>query len=144
MKLKATLAAASLALATATAGAQSTPARPFPPGALANLARQMLPQAGNGPIQEASSMRAGTVNNLGNVPIGFDVVHATNCVWLTPDAINNFLFILSQEGEVFVFLNPPGPAEATAASACSNGNFIGVNVFDSAGDFNELATFPFK
>jgi hypothetical protein len=145
MKLKATLAATSVALATAFAGpAMAQQQRPYPPGALKNLASQIVPPPGNGPlVQQPARVRAGTLNGLGNEPIGAFDVHASDCVWVTPDGVNNLLFVISAEGEVFAILNNP-IASATADAACVNGNILGGNVIDAAGDVNVLVTFPFK
>lgn len=80
MKLKVTVAVASLLLATATARAQNIPTKPFPPGFMKNLAQQM--------VSQGQKIRAGSVNggvsNSGNMPPGLNVVHATSCVASKP------------------------------------------------------------
>jgi hypothetical protein len=134
MKFTARIAAASLALATATAGAQGTPTKPYPPGFLKELAQQM--------ISQGQSMRAGNLNG-GVLNIGLNVVHATNCVALQ---IGGHVVgcIFSQEGLFVCSLNPSRPASATAGAACTNGNFVGINVIDTQGNANEIISFPTK
>jgi hypothetical protein len=140
MKLAVTVAVASLLLATATARAQNTPTKPFPPGFMKNLAQQM--------VSQGQKMRAGSVNggesNSGNMPPGLNVVHATSCLALQADPVNVIGCVFCQEGLYVCILNPSAAASATAGAACANGNFVGINVIDGQGDANEIISFPTK
>jgi hypothetical protein len=98
-------------------------------------------------VSQGQSMRAGYVSegesNSGNMPQGLNFVHATNCVAVQagPNVIG---CIFSQEGLFVCTLNPSAAASATAAAACPNGNYVGVNIYDNTGDANVILSYPSK
>jgi hypothetical protein len=130
------------------AAAQQVPTSPVSPEVLGNLVSKIRPAPANGPMstaQPAVPTNAGgaSTNSPGNLVVGFNFVHATNCEWFT-DGTNNFLFLLPQEGGFFATENNLFTAQ-TFLTGCVNGDFVGVNVTDSStGNFNAVLTFPFK
>jgi hypothetical protein len=128
-------------LLTPTIGhAQSTATKPFPPGFLLNTVKQMQAQgqaSRMGPVTNGES-------NFGNVAPGFYRIHATNCVVLALDPVDNYGCIFSQEGFFVCQLNPASVTSSAVSAACVNGNFVGINVIDNNGDVNELITYPEK
>lgn len=131
------------------AAAQEVPASPVSPEVLGNLVSKIRPAPTNGTMATAqpdaatSGGGASITNGQGNLPLGFNFFHGTNCDWFT-DGTNNFLFVFPQEGG-FVFTENNLFETQTFLTTCVNGNFFGINVINtSTGAFNQILTFPFK
>ena len=91
----------------------------------------------------ATGSRASTSNLSAAFPIGFNVVHATNCGWFGDNFGNQIFFVFPQEGGIVFEVNNENIAHGLMVP-CVNGDFFGFNVVDSAGDFNFTMSFPFK
>jgi hypothetical protein len=83
---------------------------------------------------------------FGNMPPGWNYVHATNCAAYQTDPNNpNSVTgcVYSQEG-LYVCINNPSAASATAAAACANNNLVGIYIYDNQGDGNVIVSYPYK
>jgi len=136
------LLAVGLSCTTGIAAAQEA-ASPPPPDP-AQLLR-LVPKQGvaTGAGQTVLGRGGATLNAVGNVPLGWNYFHATNCQWIT-DGVNNFLYVLPSEGGFWFYVNNVYAAH-TFLTPCVNGNWAAVHVINSAtGDFDSILTLPFK
>jgi hypothetical protein len=125
-----------------TAGAQSTnTGKPYPPGFLLNMVKQM--QAA-GQTTRMGPVTSGGESNSANVAPGFYQFHATNCVSIVFSPTTVAACVFSQEGEVICAINPTSAFTLPYGASCVNGNLLGVNVVDSAGDVNLVISYPTK
>ena len=84
------------------------------------------------------------MNGPGDTPLGWNIFHATDCEWYTPDGTNNYTFVFPIEGGYWYTANNLFTTN-TFDTACVNGNYVGVYVTSSStGAFNEVITFPNK
>ena len=105
-------------------------ARPQPPDP-AQLLR-LVPKQGlaTGAGQTVLGRGGATLNAVGNVPLGWNFFHATNCQWVTNGA-NNVLYVLPSEGGFWFYVN--------------NVYAAAVHVINGAtGDFDSILTYPSK
>ncbi len=91
----------------------------------------------------ATGSRASTTDLNARLPVGFTAVHATNCGWFTDGFGNQFFLVFPQEGGIIFEVNNQNIAHGLMVP-CVNGDFVGINVIDAAGDFNLTFSFPFK
>ena len=132
------LVAIGLACSTGMAAAQeAVPPQPLDPARLLKL----LPKRGavSGANQTVLGAGGATLNAVGNVPLGWNYFHATNCQWIT-DGVNNILYVFPAEGGFWFYVNN-FYATQTFLTLCVNGNLGAVNVINStSGDFNSIWT----
>ena len=91
----------------------------------------------------ATGSRASTSNLNAMLPIGFNVMHATNCGWSTDGLGNQFFVVFPQEGGIVFEVNNQDIAHGLMVP-CANGNLFGINVIDTAGNYNLTFSFPFQ
>jgi hypothetical protein len=119
---------ATVGLATA-ASAQSKPQAP-------RSARPLITRPGNG----------ASANFTGDGPspqwsIGWNVVHATNCL-LFESSVVAVLVVYPKEGGYFYTTDPT--FQSMIQPACQTGNWIAFNVYDSSGDWDQIYTFNYQ
>jgi hypothetical protein len=106
---------------------------------------EMLPKVPKSKVGGSAPLHGGgaTVNAQGNVVLGWNFFHATNCEWIT-DGVNNFLYVFPPEGGFWFVANDVLASQALL-TGCVNGYFEAVNVINSStGSFNAIFTYDFK
>jgi hypothetical protein len=77
------------------------------------------------------------------VPTGWNIFLANNCMWYT-DGANQYFIVTGTSGQIFWVANNVNVPAATATS-CVNGNYVGFYVVNSStGQFIQTATYPYK
>jgi hypothetical protein len=131
------------------AAAQGVPSLPVSPDTVASLmAKARRPAAAtNGALAQQkdppTNGAGATLNGVGNVPLGRNIFHATNCEWFS-DGTNEFLIVFPQEGG-FWFIENNIFAADTFLTGCVRGDFVSVDVTDAnTGAFEDIITYPIK
>ena len=84
-----------------------------------------------------------SLNAVGNVALGWNYFHATNCQWLLSGS-NNYLYVFPSEGGFWYVLNNIYGA-STFLTPCTQGYWAAVHVINSTtGAFDAIYTYPFK
>jgi hypothetical protein len=129
--------------------AQGVPSLPVSPDTVASLmAKARRPAAAtNGALAQQkdppTNGAGATLNGVGNVPLGRNIFHATNCEWFS-DGTNEFLIVFPQEGG-FWFIENNIFAADTFLTGCVRGDFVSVDVTDAnTGAFEDIITYPIK
>lgn len=123
------------------AAQESAPPQPPDPAQLLRLVPKQGPATGAG--QTVLGRGGATLNAVGNVPLGWNFFHATNCQWVTNGA-NNVLYVLPSEGGFWFYVNNVYAAH-TFLTPCVNGNLAAIHVINGAtGDFDSILTYPSK
>ena len=78
---------------------------------------------------------------VANAVVGWNYVHAANCAtyW---DGATTWLYVYPQEGGVW--LTADLSFQTTIAPACQTGNWLGFNVYDTSGNWNQVLTFTYR
>jgi hypothetical protein len=118
---------ATVGLVTA-AGAQNKPQAP-------PSARPLITRPGNG----ASANFTG--DGPSQLSIGWNVVHATNCLQFESSGFA-YLVVYPKEGGYFYTTDPV--FQGLLEPACQTGNLIAFYVYDSNNDWDELFTFSYQ
>jgi hypothetical protein len=131
------------------AAAQGVPTLPVSPDTVASLmAKVRRPAAAtNGALAQQKDPPANgagsTLNGPGNVPLGRNTFHATNCEWFS-DGTNQFLIVFPLEGG-FWFIENNIFAADTFLTGCVRGDFVSVDVTDAnTGAFEDIITYPVR
>jgi hypothetical protein len=98
---------------------------------------QSAPSGGGG--SSRSTANADAVATA--VTVGWNYVHATNCLQLW-DGTYNWLYVYPAEGGVRSTASPA--AQTVLAPACQTGNWVAFYVYNTNGNWSYILTFPYK
>ena len=145
MRLK-SFAFGALALICSTGVTVAQPAEPPGAGPVdpAQL-QKLIPKQGSMSNSNQNVLGSGgaTLNAVGNVALGWNYFHATNCEWYT-DGSNQYLYVFPSEGGFWFYRNNIYPA-VTILTPCVNGYWEAVHVINSTtGDFDAVYTYAYK
>ena len=101
-------------------------------GTVTNGASMSSPQALEASMSSAQALAAAT---------GWNFVHARACVGYF-DGVTTWLYIYPAEGGLW-WTGNPGLQNAIGPS-CQSGNWLGFYVYNTNGDWNQVAIYPYK